>query len=53
MVNLWNTVKENMRDIMDTFKESNTQKVEILEDEKRHDVKKKKQKAKNDGEKIS
>ena len=37
---------------MDTFKESNTQKVEILEDEKRHDVKKK-QRAKNDGEKIS
>lgn len=30
-----------MRDIMDKFKECNTQKVEILEDEKRHDVKKK------------
>lgn len=42
-----------MRDIMDKFKESNTQKVEILKDEKRHDVKKKKQTAKNDGEKIS
>lgn len=33
-----------MRDIMDKFKKSNTQKVEILEDEKRHDVKKKKSK---------
>ena len=44
-----------MRDITDKFKESNTQKVEILEEEKRHDVKKKKkkQKAKNNGEKIS
>lgn len=41
-----------MRDIMDKFKECNTQKVEILEDEKRHDVKKK-QKAKDNGEKIS
>lgn len=41
-----------MRDIMDKFKESNTQKAEILEDQKRHNVKKK-QKAKNDGEKIS
>lgn len=35
-----------MRDIMDKFKKSNTQKVEILEDEKRHDVKKKKAKSK-------
>ena len=44
-----------MRDITDKFKESNTQKVEILEEEKRHDVKKKKkkQKEKNNGEKIS
>ena len=33
-----------MRDIMDKFKKSNTQKVEILEDEKRHDVKKKSKK---------
>ena len=31
-----------MRDITDKFKESNTQKVEILEEEKRHDLKKKK-----------
>ena len=36
-----------MRDITDKFKESNTQKVEILEEEKRHDVKKKKKKAKS------
>ena len=35
-----------MRDIMDKFKKSNTQKVEILEDEQRHDVKKKKAKSK-------
>lgn len=38
-----------MRDIVDKFKESNTQKAGILEEENRHDV----IKAKNCGEKFS